>query len=162
MPHIEKASSVEYDLSLRLWSDSISLESFALALRLSVKHLHVKGDKISDGEQGKERIASRHYVSTASKRVRTEHEVGTWLSSTLCRVEEAAFLPQPNIDTVFWIALFGPIPKTIPVPDSELIARVVVLNARILIENYSETSGEGFEQTEDVEFPPKTWYPALL
>ncbi len=150
---------VKYDLTLRLWSDSVPLEPVALALGIPVHLLYVKGHKRGGSDKRfSERIADCHYVSTTAVKVPTEHEMEAWLASTISRAEQTASLRQPGIEIVFWIALFAREPKAAPVPDPALVARAAALSARILIENYSDPT----DQPEGAGFPPKAWYPALV
>ena len=144
----------EYDLTLRLWSDSTPLDPVASALGLPVAHLYVKGRKRGGSNKWvRDKIADCHYISTEAERVRTEREVEAWLASTISRAEQTPSLRQPGIEIVFWIALFAREPKAALVPDPALVARVAALGAEILVENYSK------EQKEDEGFPPKAWYP---
>jgi len=106
----------------------------------------------------RDRIADCHYASIEAERVPTKREVEAWLASTISRAERTPSLHQPGIEIVFWIALFADAPKPAPVPDPALVARVAALRARILVENYSESS----KQPEGAGFPPKAWYPALV
>ena len=154
MSRKEVHAEIEYDLNLRLWSNSIPLEPIASALDFPVKHLHVKGQKLGGSDKrSSDRISTRHYVSFASERVQTGREVETWLASTISRAEQTPSLRQPGIEIVFWIALIAREPKAALVPDPALVARVAALGAEILVENYSE------EQVEGEGFPPKAWYP---
>lgn len=153
----EAQADARYDLSFRLWSNDTALDLVASGLGLPVEHLYVKGHKRGgSNERVSERIADCHYVATVSERVRTECEVEAWLDSTISRTEQIPSLRQPSIEVVFWIALFAREFKAALVPDPALVARVAALGARILIENYSDSS----DQPEGAGFPPKAWYPA--
>jgi hypothetical protein len=143
----------KYDMSLRIWSDSVRLEPLADDFNVAIDVLHIKGEPMAQEGYRAGRIAKRHYISLMHQKSHTSADVATWLIKMSALVhahrELPGWLSHGQAEAVFWIAMFGREEIAAPVIDPRIISSIGDLNASILIENYTIPSDE---------MPVKTWY----
>jgi hypothetical protein len=148
-----------FEMSLRLWSDTLPLASPTERLRLPRSHLHIKGEHVAlEGPLAKI-IARRHYASVAVASGVNGTDVDAWLLSTSVAIESVPAiiegLRKHEIEGVFWIAMFGSEPLPAPNIRSNIIERIAALGAKILIENYTDLSPLDGN-------PEKIWLPTQM
>lgn len=140
------------DMSLRLWSDQVSLAPVLKKLGFEVRHSHEKGQAIASAGRFAGRLADRHYASLAHGEGK-DADVGPWLKRILDAMSSDQALSNDlklgRITATVWIALFGDDVRDPPQISPDLVAAATHAHVTILIENYTRFDSDGV--------PEKTW-----
>lgn len=152
----EVSDDKPFDMTLRLWSDSVPLDLIASQTGLKAGRLHRKGEQTQVRGRVIEGIVDRHFASIARARGE-EEEVANWIKSTLDSIESHHDLVQHltagNIEGLLWIArLRGGDGSSMPPIDPALVDLASGKGLRIFLENYTDFDREGV--------PKREWLPA--
>jgi hypothetical protein len=143
----------EIDVSLRLWSEQISLYPLVEALDVAPKYLHIAGEPIASEGRLAQRRAPRHYASLLHKRVDSDIEVASWCKLVVEKIESQeslmGFMRSRQIAGTIWIAIFGPQLASVPIIPEDIINAASGLRLSLLIENYTDFDDGGV--------PRKSW-----
>lgn len=104
-------NSVEFNVSLRVWSNDLQLVSLAESLDLPREHLHLKEHPVRFNGIAKDRIAKKHYVCFMGENFTEWEGVEDSLSSHLRRLEKETWLidliSNMKIEVVLWVTVTG-------------------------------------------------------
>ena len=141
------------NLSLRLWSDHVSIAALLKRSSFEVEHCHHLGETIAIGGRSTDRVARRHYASLQNCEASDRGEISKWLAGTQEKInasdEIRDGLRSKKIEGVIWIALFGIELQPAPHIDPGIVKQYFQQCVKILIENYTDLDAEGL--------PQKTW-----
>jgi hypothetical protein len=145
-----------FDMTLRLWSDSIPLDFVTSQTGLKVGRIHRLGEPREVRGRVIKDIVDRHSVSLA-RASGTEEDVLDWLRSTLRAVGSDQQLVKElragQIEGLLWISrLRGDDGSSMPSIEPDLVGLASEKALRIFLENYTDFGEEGA--------PKREWLPA--
>jgi hypothetical protein len=147
------SDKLKIDMSLRLWSEQVPLQSIINTLDVTPGHLHVAGEPMARDGRLAERHASRHYASLDNAYAASDADVCAWCRSVIIKIESheslVGFLHTGNITATLWIAVFGTKSSPMPNLSKDIIERASQLNLSVLLENYTDLTEGGV--------PKKLW-----
>ena len=145
-----------FDMTLRLWSDSVPLEPIVALMGLKAEHLHRIGEPRQVRGRALRGTVDRHYASLARTRG-TEEDVTKWIQSTLNIIglhqQLVKDLKGERIEGLLWITrLRGDDGSPMPTIEPALVDSACEEGLRIFLENYTDFGEEGA--------PKREWLPA--